>query len=235
MTALLANDGATVTLKSAGTAPNPTYQQIADFSSSGPRWADGWLKPDVAAPGVNMLSALNGSGWNGTTYSGTSMAAPVTAGVAALVRDAHPNWSPLRVKAAISNTADASSATIADYDPLRAGAGVVQADRAVSTRVLATTSDGTASLSFGYEQIDGSYSEYKWITLRNTGDKSVKYTLAASSPLVSIYPSVVRVRANDSVKVMVRAFLSRSQVAGLPSVDQFLTGNIGGLDLASPA
>jgi minor extracellular serine protease Vpr len=233
VTALLANDGAPVTLKSAGTAPNPTYKQIADFSSSGPRWADGWLKPDVAAPGVSMSSALNGSGWNGTTYSGTSMAAPVTTGVAALVRGVHPNWSPLKVKAAISNTADASSATIADYDPLRAGAGVVQADRAVSTRVLATTSDGTASLSFGYEQIDGSYSESKWITLRNTGDKSVKYTLKASSPLVSIYPSVVRVRANDSVKVKVRASLSRSQVAGLPSADQFLTGNIGGLDSLS--
>ena len=85
----------------AGSAPNPTYQQIADFSSSGPRWGDSWLKPDVAAPGVNIFSALVGSGWNGTTLSGTSMAAPMTSGAAALVREAHPNWSPLKVKAAL--------------------------------------------------------------------------------------------------------------------------------------
>ena len=88
--ALTAANGAAVTLASAGTQANPTYQQIADFSSSGPRWGDSWLKPDVAAPGVNILSSLNGSGWKGTTLSGTSMAAPVTAGVAALVKRRPP-------------------------------------------------------------------------------------------------------------------------------------------------
>ena len=226
---LQAGDGQAVTLKANGTAPNPAYQQIADFSSSGPRWADGWLKPDVAAPGVNLLSALDKSGWNGTTYSGTSMAAPMTTGVAALVKDVHPSWSPLRVKAAIANTADASAAKIVDYDPLRAGAGVVAADRAVATRVLATTSDGTASLSFGYEQAAGAWSEAKWVTLTNTGDHSVRYQLAASSDLVSISPSSVRVRAHDSVKVRVRASLSKAEVAALPSADQFLTGDFGGL------
>ncbi len=230
--ALIADDGNAVTLKSAGSSPNPTYQQIADFSSSGPRYADGWLKPDVAAPGVNLMSALNGSGWNGTTYSGTSMAAPVTAGVAALVREAHPAWSPLRVKAAIANTADASD-SIVDYDPLRSGAGVVQADRAVSTAVLATTSDRTASLSFGYEPVNGSYSESKWIKLTNTGSRDAWYTLEASSPLVKVYPSKVKVRARNSTSVLVRAYLSKSQVAALPSADQFLTGDIGGLSTLS--
>ena len=61
----------------------------------------------------------------------------------------------------------------------------------------------------------------------------MRYTLKASSPLVSIYPSVVRVRANDSVKVKVRASLSRSQVAALPSADQYDTDNFGGLDTLS--
>ncbi len=222
--ALSAADGATVTLASAGDQANPTYRQVADFSSSGPRWGDSWLKPDVAAPGVNLLSSLNGSGWKGTTLSGTSMASPVTAGVAALVKDVHPGWSPLRVKAAIANTADASAAKIIGYDPLRAGAGVVAADRAVSTTVLATTSDGTTSLNFGYEQADGSYGENKWITLTNTGNRSVRYALSATSDLVSISPSSVRVRARDSVRVLVRASLSRSEVAALPSADQFVTG-----------
>ncbi|MHB8890576.1 MAG: S8 family serine peptidase [Candidatus Limnocylindrales bacterium] len=227
--ALLANEGATITLASAGSTANPTFREVADFSSSGPRWGDSWLKADVAAPGVNILSALNGSGWNGTTYSGTSMAAPMTSGAAALVRQAHPSWSPLKVKAALANTASASSAAIAGYDPLRAGSGVIQVDRAVATLGLATTSDRTASLSFGYEQIDGSYGETKTITISNTGSRDVWYTLTASSPLVTISPSRVKVDGRRSATVRVRASLSKAAVAALPSADQFITGDFGGL------
>ena len=94
VTKLMAGDGQAVTLKGNGSVANPTYQQIADFSSSGPRYADGWLKPDVAAPGVNLLSALDKSGWNGTTFSGTSMAAPMTSGVAALRPPGAPGLVP---------------------------------------------------------------------------------------------------------------------------------------------
>ncbi|MFN8631768.1 MAG: S8 family serine peptidase [Chloroflexota bacterium] len=227
--ALLGAEGATITLASNGSRPSLTFQQIADFSSSGPRWGDSWLKPDVAAPGVNLFSALVGTGWNGTTLSGTSMAAPMTAGTAALVRQTHPNWSPLKVKAALVNTADATSASIVDYTPQRAGSGVIQADRAVNTKVVATTSDKTASLNFGYEQADGGYVEFKTITISNSSNKAVTYKLAASSDLVSIWPSTVRVRAHDSERVVVRASLTRAQVAALPTADKFLTGDFAGL------
>ena len=232
---LLANEGASITLVDNGSQPNPTYQEIAAFSSSGPRYGDNWLKPDVAAPGVSLISALIGSGWNGTTNSGTSMATPVTSGSAALVIQKHPGWSPLKVKAALSNTADTSSAKIVDYDPLRAGAGVVQVDRAVNTVGLATTSQGTASLSFGYEPLDGAYRETKEITLWNTGSKAITYNLAGSSPLVSIWPSSVTVRGHDSKDVKVTASLSKDQVAALPSADQFVTGAFGELNSLSGA
>jgi subtilisin family serine protease len=227
---LLANEGATISLLSTGAGPNPTYTEVAGFSSSGPRWGDNWLKPDVSAPGVSIFSALNGSGWNGTTYSGTSMAAPMTSGAAALVRQAHPTWSPLKVKAALANTADASSAKIAGYDPLRAGAGVIQVDRAVATLGLATTSDATSSLNFGYEQMDSAYSETKSITLSNTGPRDVWYNLTASSPLITISPARVKVEGRHSVSVKVRASLSRSAVAALPTADQFMTGDYGILE-----
>ncbi len=233
ITALVAADGMPVTLSSAGTEPNPTYQEIADFSSSGPRYGDSWLKPDVSAPGVNLLSSLNGSGWNGTTYSGTSMAAPMTSGTAALVREAHPGWSPLKVKAAIVNTADATAASITGYDIVRAGSGVVRADRAVETQVVATTSDRTASLSFGYEPANGRYSETKSITISNSSSHAVWYTLTASTPLVTVFPSRVKVRAHGSVTVRARASLSKAAVAALPTVDQFITGDLGGLDTMS--
>jgi subtilisin family serine protease len=227
--ALIAHEGATITLAANGSMANPTYQQIAGFSSSGPRWGDSWLKPDVAAPGVNLFSALVGTGWNGTTLSGTSMAAPMTTGTAALVREAHPNWSPLKVKAALVNTADATGASIVGYDVQRAGSGVIQADHAVNTKTVATTSDRSASLNFGYEQADGGYSEFKTITIWNSSDSNVWYNLSASSDLVSIWPSTVRVRAHDSERVVVRASLTRAQVAALPTADKFLTGDFTGL------
>ena len=233
---LLAAEGAAITLKSNGTTANPTYKQIADFSSSGPRYGDNWLKPDVAAPGVNLLSTLNGSGWNGTTYSGTSMAAPMTSGTAALVLSAHPNWSPLKVKAAIVNTADASSAKILDYDPLRSGSGVVAAQRAVSTTGLVTTSQGTASLSFGYEptrrQLPG---------VQDDPDLEHEQPPRPVQPdreqLARVPLAVERQRsgARDSREVKVTASLSEGAVAALPSADQFLTGAFGELSSMSGA
>ena len=65
------------------------------------------LKPDVTAPGVSIASAGMGTGTGLPILSGTSMAAPHTAGVAALVEQAHPSWKKVEYwKAAIVNTAD---------------------------------------------------------------------------------------------------------------------------------
>ena len=230
---LLAGQGTSVTIVAAGVAPNPTYRQIADFSSVGPRWADGWLKPDVTAPGADIFSALAGSGWNGTTMSGTSMATPVAAGAAALVRETHPSWAPLLVKAALSNTADASSATISGYDVRLAGSGVIQASRAVAAQVVATTSDGTASFSFGYAQLTGAYAASKTLTLTNFTGRTVDYRLSASTSLVSVQPATVRIRPHSSVRVRVRASLSRAQVAALPSADRYQTLDLAGLTALS--
>ena len=84
--------------------------QVASFSSRGPSLADDAdiLKPDVMAPGVNVLAAVapvdnNGIGWN--FDSGTSMATPHIAGVAALLKQQHPSWSPMEIKSALMTTA----------------------------------------------------------------------------------------------------------------------------------
>ena len=57
----------------------------------------------VTAPGVGILSTIPGNTY--AKFSGTSMAAPHTSGIAALVRQAHPDWTPEEVKAAVMNTA----------------------------------------------------------------------------------------------------------------------------------
>src|SRR5258708_37634682 len=80
--------GGTVTLNNT-TIVNPGFTSFASFSSGGPRTGDSWLKPDITAPGVSTFSTLVGSGNGATAMSGTSMASPHVAGVAALVKHAH--------------------------------------------------------------------------------------------------------------------------------------------------
>lgn len=88
------------------TAPAPL---TASFSSRGPLRAGGGdlLKPDVMAPGVDVLAAVSpasGGGFNFNLYSGTSMSAPHVAGVAALLKQAHPSWTPMMIKSAMMTT-----------------------------------------------------------------------------------------------------------------------------------
>lgn len=79
--------------------------KVASSSSRGPvEWNGGYLiKPDVVAPGVSIRSTAIGSGY--TYKSGTSMATPHVTGAAALLLQAHPNWSPDDVKNALKDTA----------------------------------------------------------------------------------------------------------------------------------
>jgi len=124
---------------------------VALFSARGPSLTNpSVLKPDVVAPGVNIIAAWPGnlgpSGLEGDTrrsnfsvLSGTSMAAPHVSGIAALIRSAHPSWSPAMVRSAIMTSADITDRqgkAIMDGDGGRAdvfamGAGHVNPARAV--------------------------------------------------------------------------------------------------------
>ncbi len=90
-------------------APTP-LPQAAGFSSRGPALANdsNLLKPDIAAPGVSVLAAVappSGEGRSFDLYSGTSMASPHIAGLAAFLLGEHPRWSPMSVKSAMMTTA----------------------------------------------------------------------------------------------------------------------------------
>ncbi|XP_033140688.1 subtilisin-like protease SBT3.10 isoform X1 [Brassica rapa] len=123
----------------------PVATKVATFSSRGPSSiSPAILKPDIAAPGVNILAAtsLNDSfSVNGFSMkSGTSMATPVVSGIVVLLKSLHPHWSPSAIKSAIVTTAwktdpsgepifaDGSSRKLAD--PFDYGGGLVNPERA---------------------------------------------------------------------------------------------------------
>ncbi|WP_261384016.1 S8 family serine peptidase [Streptomyces sp. T12] len=119
---------------------------LASFSSRGPRLGDKAVKPDVTAPGVNIVAARAAGTTMGnpvdehyTAASGTSMATPHIAGVAALVSQRHPDWGPEQLKDAVVSTAR----TIAGQQVTEQGGGRVDAAAAALGAVTAT---GTLTL-----------------------------------------------------------------------------------------
>ncbi|HEY5821960.1 MAG TPA: S8 family serine peptidase [Propionibacteriaceae bacterium] len=238
--ALKAADGKSVTLSPTQVA-NPTYGQVADFSSSGPRFGDSAQKPDLAAPGVSVPSALSGSGSGFVRESGTSMSAPHTAGVAALVRQANPKWTPLRTKAVLMSTAAASK--VVGFDSQVAGTGLVQPRRAVTAQAYASTSTGLNSLKFGVNQLSDEYSEMQAFQISNQSSRSVTYDLSAKLSSesygadVTFSPKKVTVAPGKTQTVRVTVALSTSDVAKLPGADQQLAGvltSLHGLVVAKP-
>lgn len=225
---LVAADGGTVTL-TPSTVPNTSYGAIASFSSGGPANVDSDQKPDVTAPGVSVLSAAVGTGDKGARSSGTSMASPMTAGVAALVTEAHPTWSTEAIKGAIVATALVSG-KISPYNPRLAGTGVVNARRAVDTVTYVTTTGGTTALSFGYEPRNAAYSETLPLTLNNTSGSPLTYNLTNAGvgnqlgAVVTITPASITVPAGGSATVNVTMSLNAAAVAALPGASASIFG-----------
>ena len=131
-----------VPLTPAELAAAPQVPEVAAFSSRGPSTTtDGdILKPDIAAPGVDVLAAVAPPFHFGRDYdliSGTSMASPHIAGLGALIKAAHPTWLPSEIKSALMTTTrdTVSSAN----DPFAQGAGFVNPNPAADPGLVYPT------------------------------------------------------------------------------------------------
>ncbi|WP_238176307.1 S8 family serine peptidase [Kribbella albertanoniae] len=154
---------------------------LADFSSRGPRAGDSAVKPDVTAPGGEIVAARSKDavaeepvGDKYQTLSGTSMATPHTAGAAALLAQQHPAWQAAELKNALIGSAKPSP----DNTVSEQGAGRIDVAKAVGQSVVAEE----GNLSFGVAQWPHSDDKpvVRTLTYRNYGDKPVELDLAAS-------------------------------------------------------
>ncbi|MDT4938920.1 MAG: hypothetical protein QOG80_2591, partial [Pseudonocardiales bacterium] len=153
-------------------------------SSRGVR-AAGNVKPDVTAVGTSVFSTAMGTGSQGISFTGTSMATPMVAGLAALVNSEHPDWTPEEVKADIMNTAGqdlvtGQNHTGTKYAPNRVGAGRIQADAALDNNVLAyeVNDPGAVSVSFGPVAVTAPVTLTRVVRVVNKNIAPVSFTVA---------------------------------------------------------
>ncbi|WP_306205023.1 S8 family serine peptidase [Actinoplanes sp. RD1] len=194
------NDGGESTVGTPGAAADALTvgavdrdDKLAEFSSRGPRLGDMGLKPEITAPGVDIVAARAKDTAMGTVVddyytaaSGTSMATPHVAGAAAILAQQHPDWSGPQLKEALVSTAKTGS----DVTVYGQGAGRTDLARATTQKVV-----GTGILDFREQP-----AEPKTITYRNYGSTPVGLSLAVPAK-VKISATKVTVPANGTATV----------------------------------
>ncbi|QNE18951.1 S8 family serine peptidase [Kribbella qitaiheensis] len=183
---------------------------LADFSGRGAT-SDGLVKPDVTAPGVDIVAAKAAGTEAGTpvgdhyvSLSGTSMATPHVAGAAAILLQQHPDWTGAQVKAVLTGSAKPAGGSGA-FDQ---GAGRIDVARAIKQQVTATP----ASLSFGLARWphEDDPVQTKTIAYRNSADTPVTLDLElriAGNPagLFTVSPQRLVVPAGGTAEATVTA------------------------------
>lgn len=154
-------------------------ETMADFSSRGPVIDTWMIKPDVSAPGVNIVSTVptfNPDSPHGYgAKQGTSMASPHVAGAAAVILQANPGWGVYEVKSALMNTAEKliNPATGKEYPHNTQGAGSIRVVDALQAETLVNP----GSYSFGtFEKSKGKQVGKQQFEIKNLSDEAKVYS-----------------------------------------------------------
>jgi subtilisin family serine protease len=159
---------------------------IADFTSRGPSMG-GLLKPEITAPGVNIMTAHPGLGDGLTGATGTSFSGPITAGAVSLLKEALPERNAFEIKATLMNTANLNVTMEplainpdAELAPISyIGAGLVDVNKAANLPVAAWAADTKqAALSFGLVNASETVELTKTVQVKNFSNEDKVYTLS---------------------------------------------------------
>ena len=193
------------------------------FSSRGPVGGTWQVKPEVSAPGVDIVSSALG----GQTLraSGTSMASPHVAGLAALLLQKHPQWTPADVKAAMVSTATPVNVTgKAQIGVVSAGGGRIDALRAMEANIFPST----PAVSFGLVPKQSEpYTSTRKVTLTNRGLEeetlTVKLSTLPAGATFTATPESVTLAPGASAEVTLTLDLA---AAILPSEDEIAVSGV---------
>ncbi len=166
---------------------------ITSFSSQGPRFEDALIKPEITAPGQNIVSAAMGGGSKSIKLSGTSMATPHIAGVVALLKQSHPQMNSRELKSLLMGTAKSIQDSRQQIYPVSMmGAGRVQVEQATHAQVIS----GTTGLSLGILRIEEQKTLRRSVDLQNisSGDLKLKVTFEGS-PQISLTDQVIDIKS----------------------------------------
>ncbi|GHA73361.1 peptidase [Streptomyces canarius] len=193
---------------------------LADFSSRGPRPGDRGVKPDLTAPGVNILAARSQYAPEGSgpyqTLSGTSMATPHVAGAAALLAAEHPGLSGRQLKDALVSTTTATPR----YTPFEAGVGRLDIAATATATVFAS---GGADFGFHAWPTPAGTTAERTVTYTNTADSPTALRLTTDGPF-TLSAGRLSVPAHGTASVTVTAHydqvpVDRASAAFLTATD----------------
>jgi subtilisin family serine protease len=222
--ALLGANGAATTIAAALAYFSTTNADImAGFSGQGPTDVDFRVKPDVVAPGVNVLSSVPSAFCDAPPcfafFQGTSMATPHLAGSAAVVRAQHPDWSAAEIRSAIVNTADRGVLKNFSTGNAESNVNIVGAGREnLANAVAAAAAIDPVSISFGAVPSGSGQVKTIDVTLRNLGSGTASWQLATgggdASVAYDVSPKSLTVGAGESATVTVTMTAGKPAAAG---------------------
>ncbi|WP_019423246.1 S8 family serine peptidase [Paenibacillus sp. OSY-SE] len=211
--------------------------RVSDMSSRGPAIGTWLMKPDLVAPGIDIRSSLpldlKDEGYG--RMSGTSMASPQVAAAAAILIEAHPDWTPAMIKSALVAHAESLIDVNGNPYPRSAqGAGLLNLEQALNTDVFVQP----AALSFGLmtEADQNKTSREQSFTITNRSEETQTYEIKAerenmTSELSMEFPSSVTARAGETVSVPVKWNVGGLQENGLLTGLLLLTSGTGQIEI----
>lgn len=198
---------------------------MSGFSSRGPG-PTGLFKPDVTAPGDSIESARAGSGTASLTISGTSMAAPQVAGMAALLREKFPTLEPLAIKAIIQNTARPARVLGESGTPPLSlqGTGIVDIEKALNS----TAYVAPGGIGFGVFKPEYNDAAMRWVEVTNFSSEDQRFSIsvegnlgASSAGVVVDVSQEIYVAAGQTQKVPVTLRMQSNAVESTTDFQEF--------------